>query len=73
MRCKICQRPTEKEGFCHLHFEAYLNVVDKFSMWQAALGVSWTQYLIEIQKNSLTGIWAKDVSKHLIEEENKDV
>jgi hypothetical protein len=29
------------------------------------------EYLVEIQKNSLTGAWAKEVAKHLIEEENQ--
>jgi hypothetical protein len=28
---------------------------------------------VRIQKNSLTGEWAKDVAKYLIEEERKDV
>jgi hypothetical protein len=28
-------------------------------------------YLAEIQKNSLTGIWAKEVAKYLIEEEHQ--
>ncbi len=56
-----------------LHWKAYENVVEKFSAWQKASNVSWTQYLGEIQKNSLTGEWAKEVAKYLIEEENKDV
>ena len=29
------------------------------------------EYLVEIQKNSLTGVWAKEVAKYLIEEENQ--
>ena len=30
-------------------------------------------YLVQIQKNSLTGEWAKDVVKHLIKEGNGNV
>lgn len=48
-------------------------MVEKFLVWESALDVSWEQYLVEIQKNSLTGLWAKDVAKHLIKEEHKDV
>ena len=73
MSCKICKRLAVEEGFCHLHLRAYRNVVNNFIVWQAALDVSWDKYLVEIQKNSLTGLWAKDVAKHLIKEEHKDV
>jgi hypothetical protein len=73
MKCKICSREVQEEGFCSLHAEAYNNIQAKFEAWKRALAVSWRQYLVEIQKNSLTGEWAKDVAKHLIEEESKDV
>ena len=71
MNCKLCKREAEENGFCQLHSKAHKNVVEKFRVWEAALDVSWMQYLVEIQKNSLTGEWAKDVAKHLIEEENQ--
>ena len=73
MRCKICSREAEADGFCSLHLKAYRNIVDKFEVWKKASNVSWQQYLVEIQKNSLTGEWAQEVLKHLIEEGNKDV
>jgi len=73
MKCKICSRETVKEGYCQLHWTAYQNLVEKFRVWQKALNVTWKQYLGEIQKNSLTGEWAKEVAKYLIEDENKDV
>jgi len=73
MKCKICSREDVKDGYCQLHWKAYQNLVEKFSIWQKALNVVWKQYLGEIQKNSLTGEWAKDVAKYLIEDENKDV
>ena len=71
MNCKLCYREAGKDGFCPLHSKAYSNVLEKFRVWEAALNVTWSQYLVEIQKNSLTGVWAKDVAKYLIEEENQ--
>jgi hypothetical protein len=38
-----------------------------------ASDVSWREYLGYVQKNSLTGEWAKEVAKQLITEENQDV
>jgi hypothetical protein len=70
--CKICSRQAEKNGFCQLHAKAYVNALEKFEVWRAASEVSWMEYLVEIQKNSLTGVWAKDVAKYLIEDETKD-
>ncbi len=72
MTCKICSRQEEKNGFCQLHLQAYVNVLEKFEVWSAASEFSWMEYLVEIQKNSLTGVWAKDVAKYLIEDETKD-
>ena len=62
---------AQENGFCPLHFKAYQNVQEKFKAWQKALGISWTQYITQIQKNSLTGEWAKEVAKHIIEEEQQ--
>ena len=56
-----------------LHFRAYQNVIEKFDVWMKASGMFWIDYLVEIQKNSLTGEWAKDVVKHLIKEDNGNV
>ena len=67
MKCRICSREAKENGFCLLHLEAYRNVVEKFGAWHKASGLVWAEYLGEIQKNSLTGLWAKEVIKHLIE------
>ena len=50
---------------------ALRNVLLKFKVWAAASNVSWMEYLVEIQKNSLTGVWAKEVIKYLIKEEDQ--
>jgi hypothetical protein len=71
VNCKICAREAVTEGYCQLHWMAYENVVEKFGVWAKATNVSWRQYLLDVQKNSLTGEWAKEVAKHLIEEEDK--
>jgi hypothetical protein len=72
VKCKICGRDAQAKGFCNLHLKAYENIVDKFDIWTKASGLIWSDYLIEIQKNSLTGEWAKEVAKHLIEEGNRN-
>jgi hypothetical protein len=69
MICRICSREAEENGFCLLHSKAYKNLLEKFKVWVVASDISWGQYLIEIQKNSLTGVWAKEVAKYLIKEE----
>jgi hypothetical protein len=69
MKCNICSRDAQANGYCPLHYRAYQTIVEKFKDWQRASDLSWSQYLAEIQKNSLTGVWAKEVAKHLIEEE----
>ena len=71
MNCKLCCRDSEENGFCQLHSKALKNVLSKFKVWTAALSISWMEYLVEIQKNSLTGVWAKEVAKYLIEEEDQ--
>ena len=73
MKCKICNREAEDSGFCPLHLKAYRNIVEKIGVWQKATNIGWIEYLVQIQKNSLTGEWAKEVAKHIIEEESKDV
>ena len=71
MNCKLCNREVIKNGFCLFHSKAYKNIQEKFKVWEAASNVSWMEYLVEIQKNSLTGVWAKEVAKYLIEEEDQ--
>ena len=73
MKCKICNRDAEENAYCSLHLRAYRNIIDKFEVWKQASDISWNEYLIEIQKNSLTGVWAKEVIKDLIKGENGNV
>jgi hypothetical protein len=73
VNCKACSRSAAANGFCSLHLEAYKNIIEKFALWQRATEIVWVDYLIQIQKNSLTGIWAKEVAKCLIEDESRHV
>ena len=73
MKCKICSSEAQENGFCMLRFRAYQNVIEKFDVWRKASGMLWIDYLVEIQKNSLTGEWAKDVVKHLFMGDNGNV
>lgn len=72
MKCKVCSSEALEDGFCVFHLKAYKEIIEKFNAWSKALSVSWRQYLIEIQKNSLTGEWAKEVVEYLIEEPDGD-
>ena len=47
MKCKICTREAEENGFCPLHLRAYQNVLEKFKEWQKASPLSWTDCLGE--------------------------
>jgi hypothetical protein len=69
LKCKACDREAGKRDFCLLHLKAYENIVEKFDFWRKAQGISWKEYLSEIQQNSLTGEWAKEVAKYLINSE----
>jgi hypothetical protein len=73
VKCKICRRDAQKNGFCMMHLKAYQNIIDKFDVWKEASDAIWNQYLFDIQKNSLTGEWAKEVAQYLIKEENRNV
>ncbi len=73
MSCKICTRPAKEKGYCSLHLKTYKIICEKFEVWNKASHVSWLDYLVEISKNSLTGEWAKEVAKHLIEDESRNV
>ncbi len=61
-----------KNGFFSC-FLGLTKIIEKFDVWRKASGLFWIDFLVEIQKNSLTGEWAKDVVKHLIKEDNGNV
>ena len=69
MQCKICGGETAGEEFCSEHMQAYTTILSKFAVWRKGLKISWKHYLREIEKHSLTGKWAKEVAKHLIDGE----
>ena len=69
MNCKICGREAVEKDFCPLHLKAYENIVNRYDLWRKAVEISWAEYLSEIEKNSLTGEWAKEVAKYLITNE----
>jgi hypothetical protein len=73
LSCKICSRPAKENGYCSLHLKTYKIILEKFEVWKKASLICWEDYLVEISKNSLTGEWAKEVAKHLIEDESRNV
>jgi hypothetical protein len=52
---------------------AHSNIVSKFEVWKKASDASWVDYLVAVQKNSLTGEWAKEVVNYLMKEEGTNV
>jgi hypothetical protein len=73
VNCRVCSREAGERDLCALHLKAYENIVEKYDVWRKSLGLSWKEYLREIEKNSLTGEWAKEVAKYLINEETRNV
>ena len=73
MKCKICNKDVDDNDLCTLHLRAYNNIIAKFVLWKQASNISWAEYLAELQKNSLTGEWAKEVAKYIIKEGNGNV
>jgi len=71
MKCKVCGREVSEGDFCLLHLKAYENIIKKYDFWRKALQISWKEYLSEIQQNSLTGEWAKEVANYLINNEGR--
>ncbi len=65
MKCKICGRKAES-GLCKLHEEAHKNLIKNYDAWKKSMGISWNEYLREIQGNLLTGVWVKEVAQHLL-------
>ena len=66
MKCKACSREAGERGFCPSHLKAYENIMRKFSFWRKALNITWKDYLSGIEENPLTGEWAKEVARCLI-------
>jgi hypothetical protein len=69
LNCRACDREVAERGFCLVHLKAYENIVEKYDVWRKALKVSWREYLSEIEQNSLTGEWAKEVANYIINNE----
>jgi hypothetical protein len=67
----VCSREAGERDFCLLHLKAYENIVEKYEPWKKAKEISWGEYLREIQQNSLTGEWAKEVANYLINNEGR--
>jgi hypothetical protein len=74
LNCPICRRESESNELCSFHLAAYKKVVQQYDVWRKALGISWKDYLREIEMNSVTGDWAREVVEYLSKkEEAKDV
>jgi predicted metal-binding protein len=72
MKCKVCDRETGKKEFCPSHLTAHENLTESYEIWRKALKIPWEEYLKEIKKNPLTGVWAKEVADYLINNEGTE-
>lgn len=61
MNCKLCNRETSEKEFCSFHEYALEKINKTYEFWKEALDITWKEYLSEIEKNALTGDWAKEV------------
>jgi hypothetical protein len=70
-KCRVCSRESpENSEYCEVHAKVYENIVHKYGEWKKALDISWEDYLSEILKNPLTGVWAKEVVQQLLKKED---
>jgi len=53
-----------------LHAKVRHLIIKRYDGWRKAMNISWKEYLSEIAKNPLTGEWAREVARHLIETED---
>ncbi len=65
MACEICGRKADSR-YCELHEQAYANLVKNYDAWKKAMSTSWLEYLKEIQKNPLAGVWVREVAENLL-------
>jgi hypothetical protein len=72
MACKICGREARAGNYYPFHARAHGNIVQSFAFWKKGLKIRWKEYLREIKENCLTGEWAKEVSEHLIRNEEME-
>jgi hypothetical protein len=72
MNCKVCGRETGDGEFCPFHARAHENILQSFGCWKKGLKIPWKDYLGEIQKNCLTGEWAREVAEYLFKKEEME-
>ena len=71
MRCAICHRESGEFNYCKFHVKAHENIMTRYEQWNAALNISWKEYLSEIAKNPLSGEWVKEVAQHLMSDRGR--
>jgi len=75
LKCKVCSREAQTQPlsrYCELHQKAYESLLEKFEAWKKASNIEWNDYLLQVAKNQLTGIWAKEVAESLLSEQHED-
>ena len=65
MKCEVCGR-NAKSRLCEFHERAHANLLRKFDAWKKAKDISWADYLKEMQRNPLAGLWVKELAQSLL-------
>jgi DNA topoisomerase-1 len=63
--CVICGRDAESGDLCRYHIEALNNLNAAYEGWNAASGVSWSEYLDQLVRIEVTGRWILDVLEYV--------
>jgi len=63
--CKICGRSMESKDLCRYHLEALNNLHAAYERWKSASGVTWIEYLKQLEQIEVTGRWILDVVEYV--------
>jgi hypothetical protein len=68
-RCALCHRESEHNvDYCSYHRLALENLKSSYPLWRDALDYDWVSFLREVSERPETGIWARDVALHELDE-----
>jgi len=69
-KCSICGRGIEAKDLCRYHLEALGNLRGAYDGWNTASGLSWNEYLEQLEQLDETGRWIIDVIEYVRQQDN---
>ena len=68
-RCALCHRERRSNvEYCPYHSLALENLKSSYQHWNDALEMDWVSFLREVSERPETGIWARDLALHELDE-----